>query len=247
MRAVWTVALFCMTAGCAQAPSQEGEAEKPELGPELKALVLDSAPTDIAKPLYMDFNGKAELLGYELEPATMAAPGSKLSLKLYWRSKAKLGNGYVPFTELVLGNGKRFEVSGGGPVRQGPLAPVFWEPSKIYVDEQDITVPAELDSARFSIVVGFKTAPIASEAPAEAAEKKDEKAAEKAPEGVFGTVYLSVLSGPADPKHGGVIATLETGLTPGVQRARALKDLKGPKRPLPPGAKPVSAKPRPAP
>lgn len=245
------MALLCVVAGCAQAPApgKEGEGEKPEIGPELKALVLESAPTDIAKPLYLDFNGKAELLGYELEPSAVAAPGSKLSLKLYWRSTGKLAGGYVPFTELVAGNGKRFEVTGGGPVRQGLLAPGNWEPGKVYVDEQDITVPAELDSSRFSIVVGLKTAPSAPEAAPEAeAEKKAEKAADKAPDGAFGAVYLSVLSGPADSKRGGVIATLETGLTPGAQRARAAKDAKGaPKRPLPPGAKPVSAKPRPAP
>lgn len=247
MRAVWTVALLCVAAGCAQPKALEGEGEKPELGPELKALVLESAPTDIAKPLYLDFNGKAELLGYELEPSTVAAPGSKLSLKLYWRSTGKLAGGYVPFTELVAGNGKRFEVGGGGPVRQGLLAPGNWEAGKVYIDEQDITVPAELDSSRFSIVVGLKTAPIAPEEPAEP-EKKDAKAADKTPEGAFGAVYLSVLSGPADTTRGGVIATLETGLTPGAQRARAAKDAKGgPKRPLPPGAKPVSAKPRPTP
>ena len=70
-----------------------------------------------------------------------------------------------------------------------------------------------------------------------------------ASEGTFGSVYLSVLSGPADSKHGGVIATLETGATPGAQRARAAKDDKrgaGAVKRLP-GKLPVSAKPaRPA-
>lgn len=240
------MALLCVAAGCAQAPAKEGDAEQPELGPELRTLVLDSAPTDIAKPLFLDFNGKAELLGYSLEPATMAAPGSRLSLKLYWRSTGKLGEGYVPFTELVTASGKRFDVDGSGPVRKGALVPAHWEPGKVYVDELDITVPEELDAARFSIVVGLKTEPPAPENAAAEAPKKAEKEGEKAAEGKFGSVYLSVLSGPADRFHGGVIATLETGLTPGAQRARAAKDGKGgTKRPL--LGKPVSAKPRPAP
>jgi len=239
------MALLCAAAGCARAPSQEADAEKPELGPELRALVLDSAPTDIPKPLYIDFNGKAELLGYALEPATMAAPGSKLSLKLYWRSTGEIGQGYVPFTELVTASGKRFEVDGAGPVRKGALLPVNWERGKVYVDELEVTVPEELDAARFSIVVGLKTEPKAVEEDAAEATKKDEKTAEKS-SGKFGSVYLSVLSGPADLSHGGVIATLETGLTPGAQRARAAKDGKPAlKRPL--LGKPVSAKPRPAP
>lgn len=247
MRAFLTVALLCAAAGCAQVQAQPDDAEKPELTPELKALVLESAPTDLPKPLYIDFNGKAELVGYSLEPATMAAPGSKLSLKLYWRSTGKLGPGYTPFTELVTGNGRRFEVQGSGPVRTGALAPASWEPGKVYVDELDITVPAELDAARFSIVVGLRTAPVAVPEPEPEPVKSEDdgKPAPKAAPGQFGAVYLSVLSGPADLKHGGVIATLETGLTPGVQRARAAKDGKPQKRV--PTTRPVSAKPRPNP
>jgi len=231
-------------AGCAQAP-KEGDAEKPELAPELKSLVLDSAPTDIPHPLYIDFNGKAELLGYSLEPETMAAPGSKLSLKLYWRSSGKLGEGYVPFTELLTPDNKRIELPSSGPVRSGALVPANWETGKVYVDELDATVPADLDAARFTIIVGLKTEPVAPEEPALAKkDEKAEKAAEKPAEGTFGPVYLSVLSGPADSKHGGVIATLETGATPGAKRARAEKGDKGAKRPA---GQPVSAKPRPAP
>jgi hypothetical protein len=224
--------------GCAQAPKGE-EAEKPELTPELKSLVLEQAPTDIAHPLYVDFNGKAELVGYSLEPQGMASPNSKLSLKLYWRSTGKLGEGYQPFTELVTPDGRRIEVSGTGPVRTGALAPVNWEPGKVYVDELEASVPADINAARFTIVVGLKTAPVAPEEPAEGEAKPAEKKDEKAAEAAFGTVYLSVLSGPSDNKHGAVLATLETGVTPGAQRVLAAKDGK-----RAPGAKPgVLAKP----
>lgn len=213
--------------GCAQAPVKEDAGEKPELSPEMKSLVLDSAPTDIPHPLYIDFNGKAELLGYALEPATLAAPGSKLSLKLYWHSTGKLEQGYVPFTELLLPTGKRIDVDGSGPLRKGPLVPANWEPGKVYVDELEVAVPSDIDAARFSIVVGLKTDPVAPAEPAEAADAKNaDKKPEKAVEGTFGAVYLSVLSGPSDGKHGGVIASLETGVTPSALRARAGKDEK---------------------
>lgn len=249
MRALVTIALVgavcAAAAGCAQAPEKTADAEPSELTPELKALVLDSAPTDIAHPLYLDFNGKAELIGYALEPATMAAPGSKLSLKLYWRSTSKLGTGYVPFTELLMPDGKRVEVEGNGPVRKGALVPANWQPGKVYVDELDLTVPADLDAARFTLIAGLKTEPVAAPAPKVAEDaKKADKPGEAPAEGAFGTVYLSVLSGPADLKHGGVIATLETGATPGAQRARAAKEGKGSKR-LAPAGKAISAKPRP--
>jgi hypothetical protein len=220
---------LCAAIGCAQAPVKEDAPEKPELSAEMKSLVMDAAPTDIPHPLYVDFNGKAELLGYALEPATIAAPGSKLSLKLYWHSTGKLDEGYVPFTELVLPTGKRIDVDGSGPVRKGPLSPANWEPSKVYVDELEVAVPADIDTARFLIVVGLKTEPVAPEAPTEAADDKNAaKKPEKAAEGTFGAVYLSVLSGPADSKHGAVIASLETGVTQSSLRARAAKDDKHP-------------------
>jgi hypothetical protein len=247
------VLALCAFAGCAQAPAAGADAEKPELTPELKSLVLDQAPSDIAHPLYVDFNGKAELLGYSLDPETTAAPNSKLTLKLFWRSTGKLDEGYVPFTELVTPDGRRLEIDGSGPVRKGALAPQNWEASKVYIDELEISVPADINAARFAIVVGLKTQPVAPEAPAEADAKKDEpkkddKAAEKAAEGTFGAVYLSVLSGPSDRKHGASIASVETGITPGAQRALAAKEQRGnAKRPLPPGKLPVSARPaRPA-
>ena len=238
----------CAAIGCAQAPIKEGDVEKPELTAEAKALVLDEAPTDIPHPLYMDFGGKAELLGYALEPAALAPPGSKLSLKLYWRSTGKLDGGYLPFTELVTPDGKRIAVEANNPVRKGALVPANWEPGKVYIDELEISVPADIDVARFMIVVGFKTEPSPPEQKAaEDDAKKDEKKPEKPAEGSFGAVYLSVLSGPADSKYGGVIATLQTGATPGALRAQAAKGDKrgaGAVKRMLPGKLPASARPR---
>lgn len=232
--------------GCAQAPSKEGDAEKPELSAAQAGLVLEEAPTDIPNARYIDFNSKAALLGYAISPSNLAAPGSKITLKLYWRSVSPLGEGYTLFTQLVTPGGKRFDVQANGALRQGgALAPSNWQPGKVYVDEVEVQVPEELEAPSFSIVVGFKTAPIAPEEPvAKADEKKDEKKdekAEKAEEASFSPIYLSVLSGVADSKFGGVVTTLATGVTPGAKRARAAKDDKrggAVKRPLP-GKPPV--------
>lgn len=249
--ALGVVALL-VGAGCAQQQLKEGE-EKQELSAELKSLVLDEAPSDLPNPTFIDYSGKVALVGYAVEPSTLAAPGTKISLKLFWRSASKLSGPYKLYTELVTPGGKRFEVEGGSPLRA--LAPSSWQPGKIYIDDVTLTVPAEMEAPRFSIVVGLKTEPIAPEEPEAAADKpdakaKDDKDAKDKAVTTFGAVYLNVLSGPADSKHGGVIATLDTGVTPGAKRARAAKDEKravGVKRPLPAGKMPISAKPRPTP
>ena len=36
--------------------------------------------------LFVDFEGKVHLIGYDVEPKSAAAPGSTLKLTLYWRS-----------------------------------------------------------------------------------------------------------------------------------------------------------------
>jgi hypothetical protein len=229
MQALAALGLLLCAVGCSRSSGQNGE-EKPELGPELLSLVLDQAPSDLPNPSFVDFGGKAQLVGYALEPAKLAAPESRVSLKLFWRSTGKLSEGYKPYTELVTPAGKRFDIQGGGPVRQGALAPPSWEPGKIYVDELQITVPDDIDAPRFAIVVGLKTAPIAPEEPEAAkddeGEDKADKKAEEKPAGNFGDVYLPVLSGLADGQHGAIVATLETGVTPGAKRARAAKDEK---------------------
>ncbi len=252
--AVGVVALWAF-AGCAPAPSTEAAAEPPELSAAQKALILDEAPTDIPNARYIDFNSKVVLLGYSLSPSNLAAPGSKLSLKLYWRSVSKLGQGYSLFTQLVTPSGKRFDVEAAGPLRQGDaLAPSNWQPGKVYVDEIELSVPEELEAPSFSIVVGVRTAPVAPEAPVEKAdaagedakdEAKKDDAAESAAEPAFSPIYLTVISGVADGKFGGVVATLATGVTPGAKRARAAKDDKrvNAKRPTP-GKPPL--RPRPA-
>ena len=55
-----------------------------------------------------------------------------------------------------------------------------------------------------------------------------------------------MLSGPSDSKHGGLIATLQTGATPGALRAQLAKgDKRGGAIKRLPGKLPVSAKPAP--
>lgn len=244
--------LLTAAVGCAQSTPKQDE-EQPELGPELKALVLDEAPSDVPNPTFVDFGGKAALVGYALEPARLAAPGSKLTLKLFWRSLSKLSDGYRVYTELVTPGGTRFPIEGTGPVRQGALNPSTWEPGRIYIDELEITVPDELEAARFSIIAGLKTSPVAPEEPADDAEEGEEgeekaDAKDKPADGTFGDVYLNVLSGRADSKHGGIVATLETGVVPGAKRARAGKDEKravGGKRPASAlGKSPLPLRPR---
>lgn len=227
-------------AGCAQTASTGGD-DKPELTPELKSLILSQTPSDLPNPTLIDFGGAAELIGYSVTPERLAAPGSKLTIKSFWRCTAKLGEGYQLYTELVTPSGKRFELEGSGALRKGALTPASWEPGKIYIDELEANVPEELQATRFSIVTGLKTQPVAPvepEAEPEAEDAKDAKDAKKdePAAGTFGSVYLTVVSGLADAKHGGILATLETGVTPGAKRARGPAPLK--RVGLPGGAQP---------
>ncbi len=243
--------VLCAATGCADPSAVEAE-QKPEVPAELKSYVLNEAPTDIPHRLHIDFGGKAEIIGYALEPERLAAPGSKIQLKLFWHSSNKISPGFTLFTQLTAPSGKRFPAEGAGPLRKGPLSPSEWEPGNVYIDELELSVPEELDAARFSIVTGIRGEPskVVDAQPEGTGEQepapKPEAEAEK---GTFSAVHLRVLSGASDGRHGGVIATLDTGITPGSRRAKPAKDAKragqaaGQRRPGPPSGLPLGVLP----
>lgn len=155
----------------------------------LAAYVLDAPPPDIGHRLDIDFDGKVTLLGAKVEPGGPVRPGQTVKVTLYWRATARVGAGWNLFTHVLDGAGERIgNQDNVGPLRawQGDrqvLGPWAWEPGKVYVDEQQITLPSPIRSARVDLVTGLW------------------KGADRMP----------VKAGPHDRHHRGVFATLTVG------------------------------------
>ena len=188
-----TLAIAALLLGCtSKAPS--GEA----LDPELEKLVLSAVPSDIEHPAFVDFGGKVHLVGYDLEPETRAAPRSTLTLKLYWRPVGRLSEGWKVYTHLAgAEKDERFSFDDAGVLRQ-KLPPNRWAPGNVYVDEQVITVPADVTSRELVLTVGFEHDPVTLEG-----NEKEGLAKHR----------LEILSGISDGEEGALIARLPTGVS----------------------------------
>jgi hypothetical protein len=197
--------------GCAR-NAQEAEAAKPPpLDPALESHVLDSVPSDIENRIFVDFEGKVHLIGYALEPKTAATPGSRFKLTLYWRSVAPLGPDWGLFTHLLDGTGRKFgNTDNEGPLRRlkpspdgeqvQTLPPSDWIPGKIYVDEQEIEVPREVDTPELTIAVGIW--------------RLQRFIMQTADGGIdlHNSLRLAVTSGPSDGKQRAIVTHIKTGL-----------------------------------
>jgi hypothetical protein len=152
----------------------------------LQAYILDRAPGGIEHQLNIDYDGKVKLLGYNLEPAGPVSPGAKVRLTMYWESKAPVGDGWNLFTHILDGSGERIlNIDNVGPLRQlrgnrQILWPTAWQPGKVYVDEQEFTVPAKVKTRKIQVVAGVW--------------KGDQR--------------LKILSGPKDRARRGIVADI---------------------------------------
>src|SRR6188508_3189140 len=89
---------LCLVMGCTPQGAAEGEKA---LDPKLEQYVLDKLPKTVEHATYLDFGGKVQLVGYDVSPADVAAPGSKISLTLYWQRVGALDEGWGLFTHIL--------------------------------------------------------------------------------------------------------------------------------------------------
>jgi hypothetical protein len=125
----------------------------------LGQYVLDAPPAAIANRTDVTFASKVKLVGYRLDPDTVA-PGREIKVTFYWQTLDVLGEGWQSFTHLVDEKGARVSnLDGVGPLRNASsgkpaLPPSEWQRGKVYVDEQTFTIPADAPGD-LSLLTGF--------------------------------------------------------------------------------------------
>jgi hypothetical protein len=220
------------------------EPDSKPVPPGLEQYVLDQLPADLEHRTLVDFEGKVHLLGVALRPTGPVAPGSQVTLTLYWKSVAPLGPGWSLFTHLVGSGGQRVtsgaEGDGGfddiGPLRQranqaGPqaLPPSKWTVGKIYVDTQQLSIPRTIRSRELAILVGIAQpspkayaardagagAETGSAAAAEPELEADAGAAREPP-----AMRLRIVAGPSDEHNRALVARVKTTWRPSASDAR---------------------------
>lgn len=133
-------------AGCTSDTPPLTDAQRAALAP----YVLGAMP-ETATKASLDFDGKARIIGYQVEPKQATyAPGTDVKVTLFWRCEQKLEDGHLLFAHLVGEGGQKLEIiDNRGPLRRldgfvgQPLPPSRWEVGKIYRDELSFQVPAD--------------------------------------------------------------------------------------------------------
>ncbi|HMJ15303.1 MAG TPA: hypothetical protein VK524_28000 [Polyangiaceae bacterium] len=190
LRSGAVLACVVLQAACAE------KAEKPRvaLEPELMPYVFESVPSNIPNRTFIDFEGKVHVIGYSVEPE-VATPGGKIKLTTYWQSVSPLRPGWSLFTHVLTKGGNQvMNVDNEGPLRQlvetevgarQAWPPSFWEPGKVYVDQQEFQLDASVKSSEILLAVGIWK----------------------------GMSRLAVISGPKDRANRGIVVRMKTATT----------------------------------
>jgi hypothetical protein len=160
----------------------------PDMTEALKAYTLDKEPADVGTKVSINYDNKVTLIGAKVDPPTPVHPGDRVKVTMYWRDDKEMGEmGWKLFTHVTDGSGERIlNIDNVGPLRryvghdQG-LGPSTWKAGKIYVDEQEFTIPKKVKTATINVTVGLW--------------KADER--------------LPIVSGPKERDNRGIAATIQ--------------------------------------
>jgi hypothetical protein len=140
--------------GCAPASKQA------EPNASLAPYAHDRLADDVQHPTFVDFGGKVHLVGYDVSPEGVAAPGKQVTLKLYWQRSGDLQPGWGLFTHLEDDLGRQvrnFDREGAFRKELGakPDGLSQLELGRFYTDELGFEMPKAEDlTPRVTVVVG---------------------------------------------------------------------------------------------
>ncbi len=156
MRRIGTLLTALALTACVGGSNENSKQDKERL----QGFVLSSAPEFPIK-LDINFDDKITLLGARVDPAGKVSPGQKVKVTMYWRCNKSPGDGWLLFTHVLDGSGERIlNIDNVGPLREWKgsrqaLPPGNWDAGKIYVDEQEFTVPADVKTSKIQFTTGI--------------------------------------------------------------------------------------------
>ncbi len=96
-----------------------------------------------------------ELIGYDLQPASMA-PGDSARLRLYWRALRRPERDYTVFVHVRDSSGNLL-TNADSPPQSGAYATSYWDAGEVVVDEHTINLPPSAHTGAYQIVIGMYT------------------------------------------------------------------------------------------
>ncbi len=121
----------------------------------MEALGVPELPEGAVRS-HFDFGSRVSLEGYKLDQ-TSVQPGGHVKVTFYWRGDKPPQGDWHLFTHLLDSSGRQLaNFDQVGPLRSaGSIS--SWQRGKLYVDEQDIELPKDLDTPFVTLAVGVWT------------------------------------------------------------------------------------------
>jgi len=121
--------------------------------PLLNVVRLDPGPPDDAGPPLATLEGLIALSAVRIEPAAVA-PGGALRVSLTWRALQRPPENYSVFVHLRDQGGRTVAQKDGYPGK-GAFPTLWWQPGDRVLDEYELTVPTDVPSGEYRVVVGM--------------------------------------------------------------------------------------------
>jgi hypothetical protein len=187
-----------LAAAACHVPQPQGNA-RPDS--ELASLIRDELPANVQHRTFINFGDKLHLVGYDVEPSGVVAPGSRVTLRLYWRVVGPVAKGWTLQTHITDASGQlKLDADNIGVLRAGAkLPPSEWQVGKVVIDEQEFELPRSLRSEatiRVAVLRGALSLTSGTQSV-------------KVPD-----VRLPVIGGAHDSENRGIVAHVSTGIRP---------------------------------
>ena len=111
----------------------------------------DTIPVAV-QPLDIDFNRQLTLTGYHVSPAL--APGSPLTLTLFWQADASIDVDFTVFAQLVDAKNNIIAQQDSKP-QNGHYATPYWQPGEEIIDAHTLLIPENIPPGEYNILVGL--------------------------------------------------------------------------------------------
>lgn len=135
--------------GCVEKSQELTRSEREQL-----SRFVGEEPTRPAHEISVDFEGKIELIGYDLSSETWA-PGSPMTLTWHWKVNRALEDGWHLFTHVSDGReDTRINEDLAGTVRE-LYQPGRWSAGEYIRDAQTITLPEDWNASTAIVYVGL--------------------------------------------------------------------------------------------
>ncbi len=201
-----------LSAGC-DVGSRAAPAPIPDA---LRGQVLPALPGDVPERTAIGFEGKLRLVGFALAPRDRVRAGERLDLELYWQRLEAFAPpegtaDWAPVTRLLDAVGQPLEPAPAAAKSrlvdgEAALLPRQWPFGAVIVDQQELTVPAEIEAGEIAVAVAVERRwqyerPLRERSPRGVPVAADDRAAGSGVEEATMPLRLRVLGGPSAEDH----------------------------------------------